>query len=35
MPLAKLALEPALKVALHGGRTDAFAPPQPAAIDPV
>lgn len=35
MPFAKLALESTLKVALHGGRADTFAPAQPAAIDPV
>ena len=35
MPLAKLALESALKVALHGGRGDAFSPAQPATIDSI
>jgi len=35
MPFAKLALESTLKVALHGGRADTFAPAQPAAIDSV
>src|SRR5580700_2536153 len=35
MPLAKLALQPALKIALYGGRPKAFPPPQTTAIDPV
>ena len=35
MPLAKPALESALKVALHRGRPDPFPPAQPATIDPI
>ena len=35
MPLAKLALESTLKVAFHGGRADAFAAAQAAAVDAV
>jgi hypothetical protein len=35
VPLAKLALESALKVALHGGRPDSFSPAQPATIDSI
>jgi hypothetical protein len=35
MPLAKLALESTLKVALHGGRSDPFTATQPAAVDSV
>jgi hypothetical protein len=35
MPLAELALESALKVAFHGGRSNPFPAAQPAAADSV
>ena len=35
MPLAELALEPALEVALHGGRADPLPAAQPATIDSI
>ncbi|HLG94927.1 MAG TPA: hypothetical protein VKX49_01315, partial [Bryobacteraceae bacterium] len=35
VPFAKLALESALKVALHRRRADFFPPSQPAAVDAV
>ena len=35
MPLSKLALESALKIALYGGGPDPFAAPQPAAINAI